>query len=50
MQKIVIFAGNVGQSPEVRANQSGTKITNFSLANCRPGHSEGRIPEPPEVG
>ena len=29
MQNIVILAGNIGQTPEVRTTQSGTKITNF---------------------
>ena len=32
MQNIVILAGNIGQKPEVRSTQSGTKITNFTLA------------------
>ena len=32
MQNIVILAGNIGQKPEVRATQSGTTITNFTLA------------------
>ena len=32
MQNIVILAGNIGQKPEVRTSQSGTKITNFTLA------------------
>jgi single-strand DNA-binding protein len=50
MQKIIIVAGNACQTPEVRTIQSGTKITNFSLATFRPGLSEGRLPEPPEVG
>ena len=27
MQNIVILAGNIGQTPEVRTAQSGTKIT-----------------------
>ncbi|AMY72091.1 single-strand binding protein (plasmid) [Frigidibacter mobilis] len=36
MQNIVILAGNIGQTPEVRTTQSGTKITNFSLATSRP--------------
>ena len=42
MQNIVILAGNIGQTPEVRTTQSGTKITNFSLATSRPRLSEGR--------
>ncbi len=36
MQNLVILAGNVGASPEVRTTQGGTKITNFSLATSRP--------------
>ncbi|MDX5412290.1 MAG: single-stranded DNA-binding protein, partial [Rhodobacterales bacterium] len=42
MQNIVILAGNIGQTPEVRTTQGGTKITNFSLATSRPRLSEGR--------
>ena len=36
MQNIVILAGNVGATPEVRTTQGGTKITHFSLATSRP--------------
>ena len=36
MQNLVILAGNVGATPEVRTTQGGTKITNFSLATSRP--------------
>ena len=43
MQNIVILAGNIGQKPEVRSTQSGTKITNFTLATSRPRLSEGRV-------
>ena len=43
MQNIVILAGNIGQKPEVRSTQSGTKITNFTLATSRPRVSEGRV-------
>ncbi len=39
----VILAGNIGQTPEVRTTQGGTKITNFSLATSRPRLSEGRV-------
>lgn len=42
MQNIVILAGNIGQNPEVRTTQGGTKITNFTLATSRPRLSEGR--------
>ena len=30
MQNIVILAGNIGQSPDVRTTQSGAKITNLT--------------------
>ena len=43
MQNIVILAGNIGQKPEVRSTQSGTNITNFTLATSRPRLSEGRV-------
>ena len=43
MQNIVILAGNIGQSPEVRTTQGGTKITNFTLATSRPRLSKGRV-------
>ena len=43
MQNIVILAGNIGQSPEVRTTQGGTKITNFTLATSRPRLAEGRV-------
>ena len=43
MQNIVILAGNIGQNPDVRTTQSGTKITNFTLATSRPRLSEGRV-------
>jgi single-strand DNA-binding protein len=36
MQNLVILAGNVGATPEVRTTQGGTKITNFFLATSRP--------------
>ena len=44
MQNLVILAGNVGATPEVRTTQGGTKITQFSLATSRPKRdSEGKI-------
>ena len=43
MQNIVILAGNIGQKPEVRSTQSGTKITSFTLATSRPRLAEGRV-------
>ena len=43
MQNIVILAGNISQNPDVRTTQSGTKITNFTLATSRPRLSEGRV-------
>ena len=36
MQNLVILAGNVGNAPETRTTQGGTKITSFSLATSRP--------------
>jgi single-strand DNA-binding protein len=44
MQNIVILAGNVGATPEVRTTQGGTKITHFSLATSRPKRdSDGKV-------
>lgn len=44
MQNLVILAGNVGNAPEVRTIQGGTKITHFSLATSRPKRdSNGKI-------
>ena len=51
MQNIVILAGNIGQTPEVRTTQGGTKITNFQprhfppppLGRSRPARRE-RLP------
>ena len=44
MQNLVILAGNVGATPEVRTTQGGTKITQFSLATSRPKRdSDGKI-------
>jgi len=44
MQNLVILAGNVGNAPETRTTQGGTKITSFSLATSRPKRdSEGKI-------
>ncbi len=31
MQNIVILAGNIGQDPETRTTQGGTRITHFTL-------------------
>ena len=42
MQNIVILAGNIGQAPEVRVTQGGTKISHFTLATLRPRLAEGR--------
>ena len=42
MQNIVILAGNIGQAPEVRVTQGGTKISHFTLATSRPRLAEGR--------
>ncbi len=35
MTNIVILVGNVGADPESRTTQSGTSITNFSVATSR---------------
>ena len=43
MQNIVILAGNIGQNPETRTTQGGTRITHFTLATSRPRYSEGRV-------
>ncbi len=44
MQNIVILAGTVGATPEVRTTQGGTKITHFSLATSRPKRdSDGKV-------
>lgn len=43
MQNIVILAGNVGQAPETRTTQGGTRITHFTLATSRPRYAEGKI-------
>ena len=43
MQNIVILAGNIGQDPETRSTQGGTRITHFTLATSRPRYSEGRV-------
>src|SRR3546814_21200425 len=32
----VILVGNLGRDPEVRSNQDGTKIVNFTLATSEP--------------
>ena len=42
MQNLVILAGNVGATPEVRTTQGGTNITNFSLATSRLQTRPGR--------
>lgn len=42
MQNIVILAGNIGQDPESRATQDGTRITQFSLATSRHRYAEGK--------
>ncbi len=42
MKNIVILAGNIGQAPEARTTQGGTKIVHFTLATSRPRLAEGR--------
>ena len=43
MQNIVILAGNIGQTPELRTTQGGTKITHFTLATSRPKIADGKV-------
>jgi single stranded DNA-binding protein (ssb) len=43
MQNIVILAGNIGQAPETRTTQGGTRITHFTLATSRPRYSDGKV-------
>jgi single-strand DNA-binding protein len=43
MQNIVILAGNIGQTPDARTTQGGTRITHFTLATSRPRYAEGRV-------
>jgi single-strand DNA-binding protein len=42
MQNIVILAGNIGQDPEARTTNGGTKITHFTLATSRPRYTDGK--------
>lgn len=42
MQNIVILAGHIGQTPEVRNTNGGTQIGNFSLATSRPRYNDGK--------
>ena len=42
MQNIVILAGNMGQDPETRSTDGGTKITHFTLATSRPRYADGK--------
>ena len=43
MQNIVILAGNIGQAPELRTTQGGTKITHFTLATARPKIADSKV-------
>ncbi len=43
MQNIVILAGNIGQAPDSRTTQGGTRITHFTLATSRPRYADGKI-------
>ena len=43
MQNIVILAGNIGQTPETRTTEGGTRITHFTLATSRPRYSDGKV-------
>ena len=49
MQNIVILAGNIGQTPETRTTQGGTRITHFTLATSRPRYSDGKVVRDSEV-
>ena len=42
MQNIIILAGNIGQDPETRTSNGGTKITHFTLATSRPRYADGK--------
>src|ERR1700761_8017618 len=42
MQNIVFLAGNIGQDPETRTSNGGTKITHFTLATSRPRYTDGK--------
>ena len=42
MQNIVILAGHIGQTPEVRNTNGGTQIGYFSLATSRPRYNDGK--------
>lgn len=42
MTNIVVLAGHVGQAPETRQTQGGTKITRFSLATSRARYEDGK--------
>lgn len=42
MTNIVVLAGHVGQAPETRQSQGGTKITRLSLATSRARYEDGK--------
>jgi single-strand DNA-binding protein len=42
MTNIVVLAGHIGQPPETRQTQGGTKITRFSLATSRARYEDGK--------
>lgn len=42
MTNIVVLAGHVGQNPETRQTDGGTKITRFSLATSRARYEDGK--------
>ncbi len=43
MQNNVSLAGNIGQTPETRTTEGGTRITHFTLATSRPRYSDGKV-------
>ena len=42
MTNLVILVGRIARDPETRATQSGTKITQVSVATDRPARKEGK--------
>src|SRR5579871_3056729 len=42
MQNFAFVAGNIGQDPETRSTNGGTKITHFTLATSRPRYADGK--------
>jgi single-strand DNA-binding protein len=42
MTNIVVLAGHIGQAPEARQTQGGTRIVRFNLATSRRRYEEGK--------